>query len=1084
MINTKYGHLGDFRALVVMQHSLLLFILTYSCGGHSQVIGSSQPIVAIVGDDVILPCQLEPAVDAREMAVEWARPDLKPKYVFLWRDGTELQQDKHPMYKGRTSLSEEKLRCGDISLKLTEVKLSDSGAYRCIVPATKKEYVIKLTAGSVSLPTMSISKASSGVDLQCKSEGWYPEPEVLWLDGEGNLLSAGSTEIIRGPNDLYTVSSRVTVERRHNNMFTCRVTQNNINQTRETLIHVSDELFMVQSSSIVRITICIIVCFVSIIAVVLVVRKCGQNKKSKKHHEGETDLGERKMFGHDIEHQLLLEKEGDRDQPMTGNEKMKLLDNIKAKQDEKLKMKEKELEHVQQVITALTEQKKDLKTQREKLISLQQGDMILIEKNLKMLDDTFASFKDRKKNLENTIEYLENRKTVHVELLKNIEKQLESTDALINTMTERKGKLENDKEKIEKYLKETERKREELQREEIQRQREEVQKQVRVRLVDSFWTLTLQPSLALTPQEKKLGHKQQVSRMCHMTFFITFLLLLPQRCKGLLEVIGSPQPILAIVGDDIILPCHLRPAMDVASKIVEWMRPDMKPRFVHVWYSGQDLVHAQHPSYKGRTSLFINELKNGNVSLKLSKVRLSDKGKYRCFLSLSDIHSTVELGFGSASSLTVSISKASSGVDLQCKSEGWYPEPEVLWLDGEGNLFSAGSTEIIRGPNDLYTVSSRVTVERRHNNMFTCRVTQNNINQTRETHIHVPDELFMVQMVQSSSIIRITICVIVCFMSIVAVVLVVRKCGQNKKNKKHHEGETDLGERKMFRHDIEHQLLLEKEGDGDQPMTGNKTMKLLDNIKAKQDEKLEEKEKELELVQQAIKTLTKQKKDLKIQREKLISLQQEDMVQIEKILKKLDEKATVNAEKKKKHEKTKEDLKKRKTVHDELLNNTETQLESTDALIKTKTERKGKLENDKEQIEKNLKETKRKREEIQKQIQREEIQRKTEELRRMTKEFRRMTEELRRMTEELRRMTEELRRKKEELRRMTEELQRKTEELQRKTEELQRMTEELRRMTKELRRKKEELRRMTEEHQRKTEELRRKKEELQRKKEV
>ncbi|XP_065806576.1 butyrophilin subfamily 3 member A2-like [Labrus bergylta] len=417
--------------------------------------------------------------------------------------------------------------------------------------------------------------------------------------------------------------------------------------------------------------------------------------------------------------------------------------------------------------------------------------------------------------------------------------------------------------------------------------------------------------------------------MCHMTFFITFLLLLPQRCKGLLEVIGSPQPILAIVGDDIILPCHLRPAMDAASKTVEWTRPDLKPRFVHVWRSGQDLLDAQHPSYEGRTSLFINELKNGNVSLKLSKVRLSDKGKYRCFLPLSDIHSTVELVFGSASSLTVSISKASSGVDLQCKSEGWYPEPEVLWLDGEGNLLSAGSTEIIRDPNDLYTVSSRVTVERRHNNMFTCRVTQNNINQTRETHIHVPDELFMVQ---SSSIVRITICVIVCFMSIVAVVLVVRKCGQNKKIKKHHEGETDLGERKMFRHDIE---------------------------------KLEIKEKELEHVQQVITALTEQKKDLKTQREKIISLQQVDMVQIKKNQKMLDDTSAFYRNIKKNLEKTKEDLEKIKTIHDELLKNTETQLESTDALINKMTERKGKLENDKEQIIKDLKETERKREELQ-----------------------------------------------------------------------------------------------------------------------
>ena len=61
---------------------------------------------------------------------------------------------------------------------------------------------------------------------------------MFWLDGEGNLLSAGPTETVRGPDDLYTVSSRVTVEKRHSNSFTCRVQQNHINQIRETLIHV------------------------------------------------------------------------------------------------------------------------------------------------------------------------------------------------------------------------------------------------------------------------------------------------------------------------------------------------------------------------------------------------------------------------------------------------------------------------------------------------------------------------------------------------------------------------------------------------------------------------------------------------------------------------------------------------------------------------------------------------------------------------------------------------------------------------------------------------------------------------------
>ena len=68
----------------------------------------------------------------------------------------------------------------------------------------------------------------------------------------------------------------------------------------------------------------------------------------------------------------------------------------------------------------------------------------------------------------------------------------------------------------------------------------------------------------------------------------------------------------------------------------------------------------------------------------------------------------------------------------------------MFWLDGEGNLLSAGPTETVRGPDDLYTVSSRVTVEKRHNNNFTCRVQQNNINQTRETHIIVPGRDYII----------------------------------------------------------------------------------------------------------------------------------------------------------------------------------------------------------------------------------------------------------------------------------------------------------------------------------------------------
>ena len=125
------------------------------------------------------------------------------------------------------------------------------------------------SSGSVSTPVISTTKYnSSSIDLQCNSTGWYPEPEVFWLDGEGNLLSAGPTETVRGPDDLYTVSSRVTVEKRHSNSFTCRVQQNHINQIREANIQISGDflsnIIFVSSSSwcLVVYNHCSVVCFV------------------------------------------------------------------------------------------------------------------------------------------------------------------------------------------------------------------------------------------------------------------------------------------------------------------------------------------------------------------------------------------------------------------------------------------------------------------------------------------------------------------------------------------------------------------------------------------------------------------------------------------------------------------------------------------------------------------------------------------------------------------------------------------------------------------------------------------------------
>ncbi|TDH13199.1 hypothetical protein EPR50_G00055570 [Perca flavescens] len=333
----RLSQCGAFTVLVF--HTVVFLTLIHSCRGQSEVIDPSQPIVAFIGEDIILPCHLEPAMNAFDITVEWARSDLDPRFVLVWRDGVELESKKHPSYRGRTSLFTEELKHGNVSLKLSKVKISDEGTYRCLIPVPARTSTVQLVVGAVSPPVIQSSKNLSAVVLQCESEGWYPEPEVLWLDGEGNLLPAGPTETLRGPEGLYTVSSRVAVEKRHGNSFTCRVHQQHINQTRETHVHVPDEFFMVPSTPSTPsspstagspgvITGSVISCalLLLIAALVFVVWKWRQKKfknKRRSLEDGAEHTEEEKKVtskGDNTGVQVLMEREGESAPLMAGGE--------------------------------------------------------------------------------------------------------------------------------------------------------------------------------------------------------------------------------------------------------------------------------------------------------------------------------------------------------------------------------------------------------------------------------------------------------------------------------------------------------------------------------------------------------------------------------------------------------------------------------------------------------------------------------------------------------------------------------------------------------------------------------------------
>ncbi|KAK9521919.1 hypothetical protein VZT92_018423 [Zoarces viviparus] len=270
---------GAFTVLVFP--AVVFLVLIRSCSSQSEPIGPSQPIVGMVGDDTVLPCQLVPVMNAFVMTVEWARRDLDPRFVLLWRDGEELASKKHPSYRGRTSLSTDRLEHGDVSLKLSSVRISDEGRYRCFIPDLQKSPTVQLVVGAVSSPQILMTETSNGnMLLQCDAKGWYPEPEVVWLDGEGDHVP-GPAEILRGPDGLYAVNSSLTVEKRGGH-FTCRVQQKTTNQTRETHLQVPDHSFMVLSPRVLIGSIIGCAALLFILAVLFVVWKRQQKKRKTK----------------------------------------------------------------------------------------------------------------------------------------------------------------------------------------------------------------------------------------------------------------------------------------------------------------------------------------------------------------------------------------------------------------------------------------------------------------------------------------------------------------------------------------------------------------------------------------------------------------------------------------------------------------------------------------------------------------------------------------------------------------------------------------------------------------------------------
>ncbi|XP_041087850.1 uncharacterized protein LOC121302095 [Polyodon spathula] len=207
--------------------------------------------------------------------------------------------------------------------------------------------------------------------------------------------------------------------------------------------------------------------------------------------------------------------------------------------------------------------------------------------------------------------------------------------------------------------------------------------------------------------------------------FLVFLSFLAAVSTNRETVIGSAQPIIAGARQETTLPCLVSPPLSTLRLEVKWFRSSLASP-VHFYKDLSDQTATQDSDYRGRTSLFESELAKGNLSLSLRNLRPSDSGIYSCFASNGtwSAEAKMELvirALGTQPSVSMD-SIQGEQTRLVCRSEGWSPEPEVIWRDRDGNdVTSLSSTTVERNKQGYLRIRSYINVEPQREG-FSCLV--------------------------------------------------------------------------------------------------------------------------------------------------------------------------------------------------------------------------------------------------------------------------------------------------------------------------------------------------------------------------
>ncbi|XP_051781784.1 NACHT, LRR and PYD domains-containing protein 3-like isoform X3 [Erpetoichthys calabaricus] len=209
------------------------------------------------------------------------------------------------------------------------------------------------------------------------------------------------------------------------------------------------------------------------------------------------------------------------------------------------------------------------------------------------------------------------------------------------------------------------------------------------------------------------------------------------------QILGPPNAVFALVGEDVTLPASLSPALNARGFDVRWIQGDFFTP-VLLYRNSEIITKNQIEAYKGRTVLFPEDLVNGNVSLRLQDVHVSDSGLYKCFVYSGqweeEAHFTLNVEVvGTQPSISISTTEDQQ-TRLECSSEKWSSQPKVTWRDMNGvDVTSQSTLTVQRDDEGLLRVSSIIPIMWEFS-VFSCLMRSNTTRPAYQSKMGVYDK--------------------------------------------------------------------------------------------------------------------------------------------------------------------------------------------------------------------------------------------------------------------------------------------------------------------------------------------------------